>query len=87
MAANGGHPAFAAVRRHVECYAGFMTIKARVRDERLVVDEPTTLPDGTELELLPVDQAIGSTMPTARPCMRRWLSPRQMSMRAASGRR
>jgi hypothetical protein len=32
-----------------------MTIKARVRDGRLVVDEPTDLPDGTELELLPLD--------------------------------
>ena len=32
-----------------------MTIKARVRDGRLVVDEPTDLPDGTELEQLPLD--------------------------------
>jgi hypothetical protein len=32
-----------------------MTIKARVRDGRLVVDEPTNLPDGTEVELLPLD--------------------------------
>jgi len=32
-----------------------MTIKARVRDGRLVVDEPTDLPDGTEVELLPLD--------------------------------
>jgi hypothetical protein len=32
-----------------------MTIKARVRDGRLVLDEPTTLPEGTELELLPLD--------------------------------
>ena len=32
-----------------------MTIKARVRAGRLVVDEPTTLPEGTELELLPLD--------------------------------
>ena len=32
-----------------------MTIKARVRAGRLVVDEPTTLPDGTEVELLPLD--------------------------------
>lgn len=43
------------VRRQVECYAGLMTIKARVRAGRLVVDEPTTLPEGTELELLPLD--------------------------------
>lgn len=32
-----------------------MTLKARVRAGRLVVDEPTDLPEGTELELLPLD--------------------------------
>jgi hypothetical protein len=32
-----------------------MTIKARVREGRLVLDEPTDLPDGTEIELLPLD--------------------------------
>lgn len=32
-----------------------MTIKARVRDGRLVVDEPTDLPEGTEVQLLPLD--------------------------------
>jgi hypothetical protein len=32
-----------------------MTIKARVRDGRFVIDEPTDLPEGTELELLPLD--------------------------------
>lgn len=32
-----------------------MTIKARVRAGRLVVDELTDLPDGTEIELLPLD--------------------------------
>jgi hypothetical protein len=32
-----------------------MTIKARVHAGRLVLDEPTTLPDGTEVELLPLD--------------------------------
>jgi hypothetical protein len=32
-----------------------MTIKARVRASRLVVDEPTDLPEGTELELLPLE--------------------------------
>lgn len=31
-----------------------MTIKARVRDGRLAIDEPTNLPEGTELELLPL---------------------------------
>jgi hypothetical protein len=32
-----------------------MTIKATVRHGRLVLDEPTTLPEGTEVELLPLD--------------------------------
>ena len=32
-----------------------MTIKARVTAGRLIVDEPTDLPDGTVLELLPLD--------------------------------
>lgn len=32
-----------------------MTIKARVTAGRLVVDEPTDLPEGTVLELLPLD--------------------------------
>jgi hypothetical protein len=32
-----------------------MTLKARVRAGRLVVDEPTDLPDGTEVELLTLD--------------------------------
>jgi hypothetical protein len=32
-----------------------VTLKARVRGGRLIVDEPTELPDGTEVELLPLD--------------------------------
>jgi hypothetical protein len=32
-----------------------MTIKARVNAGRLVVDEPTDLPEGTEVDLLPLD--------------------------------
>lgn len=32
-----------------------MTIRARVQKGRLKLDEPTSLPDGTELELLPLD--------------------------------
>lgn len=32
-----------------------MTLKARVRGGRLIVDEPTDLPDGTEVELLALD--------------------------------
>ena len=29
-----------------------MSVRAKVRDGRLLVDEPTSLPDGTELELV-----------------------------------
>jgi len=32
-----------------------MIVKAHVRGGRLVIDEPTDLPDGTELDLLPLD--------------------------------
>ncbi|HMF98591.1 MAG TPA: hypothetical protein VKE96_30030 [Vicinamibacterales bacterium] len=32
-----------------------MTLKGRVKAGRLVVDEPTDLPEGTEIELLPLD--------------------------------
>jgi len=32
-----------------------MTLKAHVRNGRLVVDEPTQLPEGTEVDLLPLD--------------------------------
>jgi hypothetical protein len=32
-----------------------MVLKARVRAGRLVVDEPTDLPEGTEVDLLPLD--------------------------------
>jgi hypothetical protein len=32
-----------------------MSLKARVRGGRLVVDEPTDLPEGTEVSLLPLD--------------------------------
>jgi hypothetical protein len=32
-----------------------VTIKARVQAGRFVVDEPTNLPEGTQVELLPLD--------------------------------
>lgn len=32
-----------------------MTLKGRVKSGRLVVDKPTDLPEGTEVELLPLD--------------------------------
>lgn len=32
-----------------------MTLKARVHNGRLLVDQPTALPEGTEVDLLPLD--------------------------------
>jgi hypothetical protein len=32
-----------------------VTLKAHVRSGRLVIDEPVDLPEGTEVELLPLD--------------------------------
>ena len=35
-----------------------LTVRARVRNGRLVVDEPTDLPEGTEVELASVDDEL-----------------------------
>ena len=43
------------VEQRPRCYCDRMTLKARVKGGRLVVDEPTDLPEGTEVELLPLD--------------------------------
>ena len=43
------------VGQPIGCYAAGMTITARVREGRLVLDEPTTLPEGTQVALLPLD--------------------------------
>ena len=46
-----------------KCYVcRMMTVRARVKNGRLVVDEPTDLPEGTEVELAAVD-ADGWTLP------------------------
>jgi len=34
-----------------------MTMKARVRGGRLTLDEPTPLPEGTEIELVPAEES------------------------------
>jgi hypothetical protein len=42
----------------MECLGGrirSVTLRARVRAGRLVLDEPPALPEGTEVELLPLD--------------------------------
>lgn len=39
------------------CYGLLMhVLRARVRNGRLVLDEPTDLPEGAEVELMPVDE-------------------------------
>lgn len=43
------------VEERSRCYCDRMTLKARVKAGRLVVDEPIDLPEGTEVELLPLD--------------------------------
>jgi hypothetical protein len=35
-------------------------LKAVVRNGRLVVDEPTALPEGTEIELVPIDDVLAA---------------------------
>ncbi len=35
-------------------------LKARVRGGRLVLDEPTVLPEGEEVELVPVDEVLAN---------------------------
>jgi hypothetical protein len=37
------------------CYPFAMTLKARVHNGRFVLDEPTDLPEGTVVHLLPLD--------------------------------
>lgn len=35
-------------------------LKAHVKGGRLVLDEPTDLPEGADLELVPLDEVLGS---------------------------
>lgn len=36
------------------------SVKARVKNGRLVLDEPTDRPDGEEVELVPLDEVLAS---------------------------
>jgi hypothetical protein len=57
------------------CYASsMMTVRARVRNGRLVVDEPTDLPEGTEVELAPVDDETWDLTPEQRAELRSRIS-------------
>jgi hypothetical protein len=40
-----------------------LPLRARVTNGRLVLDEPTTLPEGTELELAPVEDDLDDAGP------------------------
>lgn len=40
-----------------------MTVRARVSNGRLVVDEPTTLPEGTKIDLVALDDDLDDTAP------------------------
>jgi hypothetical protein len=42
-----------------------MNLRARVKNGRLVLDEPTELPEGVEVELVPMDE-IDDLDPTER---------------------
>ncbi|MGB8222435.1 MAG: antitoxin family protein [Polyangiales bacterium] len=51
------------------------TIRARVRDGRLIVDEPTDLPDGTELDLVIGDGLDGAERAALHAAIRQaWAS-------------
>jgi hypothetical protein len=43
-----------------------MTVRARVSNGRLVLDEPTDLPEGAEVELAPVDDQPWDLTPEQR---------------------
>jgi hypothetical protein len=58
-----------------------MTLKARVQRGRLVVDEPTELPEGTVVELLPLDPGDWLD-PADRAALQRALAASQEDFKA-----
>jgi hypothetical protein len=53
------YPASPAEFRDLPCYRWRMQpLKAHVRKGRLVLDEPTDLPEGEEVELVPLDELL-----------------------------
>lgn len=52
---HGGEPQGDVAARLGGPYLGVMTLRAHVKGGRLVLDEPTELPEGTEVELVAVD--------------------------------
>ena len=61
------------------------TIRARVRNGRLIVDEPTSLPEGTELDLV-VDDAGESLNEAERAALNTAIPRAWASVQAGEGR-
>jgi hypothetical protein len=61
------------------------TIRARVRNGRLIVDEPTSLPEGTELELV-VDDAGDNLDEAERTALNAAITRAWASVQAGEGR-
>ena len=56
-----------------------MTVKAHVHNGRMLVDEPTELPEGTEIELLPLDPGDW-LQPSDRAALHRALADSQLDL-------
>ena len=61
------------------------TIRARVRNGRLIVDEPTDLPEGTELDLA-IDDAGDSLDEAERAALHAAIRQAWASLQAGEGR-
>ena len=61
------------------------TIRARVRNGRLIVDEPTDLPEGTELDLA-IDDAGDSLDEAERAALHAAIAQAWASFQAGEGR-
>ena len=61
------------------------TIRARVRNGRLIVDEPTSLPEGTELDLV-VDDAGDGLDESERAALDAAITRAWSSVQAGEGR-
>jgi hypothetical protein len=69
------------VALHGNMYPYHMTLKARVHNGRIVVDEPTKLPEGTEADPLPLDPG-GSLDSVDRAALHRALAASQEDFEA-----
>jgi hypothetical protein len=62
-----------------------LTIRARVRNGRLIVDEPTNLPEGTELDLV-IDDAGDDLDESERAALDAAINRAWASVQAGAGR-